>query len=133
MVATVYCGDNYVATHEEAAAAEVGAIVARYEPDVLVAGPAFGSGRYGLVCALIGTHCKEHLGVPAVTAMFPEAPGAERYRAKVVIVPTAETAVGMNAALTVLARLAIKLGTRQELGSFKRIGIPRPRHPKQRP
>lgn len=123
VVATVYCGDNYVATNELAAAREVAAIVARYEPDVFVAGPSFGSGRYGMACGLISSYVIEELDIPAVSAMFPDAPGAEAFRAKVPIVPTAETAAGMAAALKSLARLALKLGTGEELGSPEEDGF----------
>ena len=56
IVATLACGDDYFAEHEEEALAVLLGLLAELEPDVLVAGPAFGSGRYGYACArLAGT------------------------------------------------------------------------------
>ena len=50
-------------------------------------GPAFASGRYGLACALA---CKvaQGRGIPAITAMHPENPGASSARRGIYIVPT---------------------------------------------
>src|SRR5262245_58877352 len=48
VVATVVCGDNYVAEHPDAAVAALVKLVAGEAPDLLVAGPAFQAGRYGV-------------------------------------------------------------------------------------
>lgn len=118
VVATVFCGDSYMAVERgEAAAAEVVELIRPYQPDVFVAGPSFGSGRYGLACGLVCSTVQDQLGIPAVTAMYEEAPGAEQYRKHVPIVPTKETAAGMGTALPELARLALKLGRGQQLGA----------------
>ena len=68
-------GDNFVSERAEDASRAIAAELDRLKPDLLVAGPAFGSGRYGLACALV---CKVAQGqrVPAITAMHPENPGA---------------------------------------------------------
>ena len=50
--ATIICGDNFASDHADDAARAIGAELDRLKPDVLVAGPAFASGRYGLACAL---------------------------------------------------------------------------------
>jgi len=50
--ATIVCGDNFASESEADAGRAIGAELDRIKPDVLVAGPAFGSGRYGLACAL---------------------------------------------------------------------------------
>ncbi|MGH2721369.1 MAG: glycine/betaine/sarcosine/D-proline family reductase selenoprotein B, partial [Actinomycetota bacterium] len=47
VVATVVCGDDYAAS-TEGAAAEIVELIRRADPDVVVAGPAFTSGRYGI-------------------------------------------------------------------------------------
>ena len=50
--ATIICGDNFASRPtRRTAVAAIGAELDRLQPDVLVAGPAFGSGRYGLACA----------------------------------------------------------------------------------
>ena len=47
IVATLACGDDYFAEHEDEALAALLEMLAELDADVLVAGPAFGSGRYG--------------------------------------------------------------------------------------
>ena len=49
-------------------------------PDVVVAGPAFDAGRYGLACGRICQATVEELGVPGVTGLFPENPAVDLYR-----------------------------------------------------
>jgi hypothetical protein len=81
---------------------------------VVIAGPAFGSGRYGLACAEV---CKlaRTMQIPAVTGMHPDNPGAQEM-AGIVIVPTGETSADMAKALAAMTRLALKLGRGDELG-----------------
>src|SRR5262249_38364570 len=50
MVATIICGDNAMSEQPGPALAEIGTAFDRLTPDVVIAGPAFGSGRYGLAC-----------------------------------------------------------------------------------
>ncbi len=123
IVATVMCGDNYLVEQGEAAVAEVIALVAPHQPDVVVAGPAFGSGRYGLGCGAVCRAVRERLGIPAITALHPDSPGTEEFRAWVPIVPTTETAAGMGPALRELGRLAAKLGRGEPLGDRSEEGL----------
>ncbi len=126
VVATVFCGDNYITENAASAAAEIVKLIRQFEPDVVVAGPAFGSGRYGLACGQVCTAVQDELHVPAIAGMYEESPGAELFRKTVTIVPTRETAAGMSAALKELARLALKLGSGERLGAPSDDGyIPR--------
>src|SRR5919106_5100043 len=95
--ATIVCGDNFASDRAEDAARAIAAELDRLKPDVLVAGPAFASGRYGLACALA---CKaaQSRGIPALTAMHPENPGASARR-EVYILPTGTSTTSMPAAL----------------------------------
>ena len=68
IVATLACGDDYFAEHEDEALAALLEMLADIEPDVLVAGPAFGSGRYGYACARFAAMAAGR-GIPAVAAM----------------------------------------------------------------
>src|SRR4026208_2227424 len=45
IVATIFCGDNYFAEHQEQAIDQLIQQMTEYKPDLLVAGPAFESGR----------------------------------------------------------------------------------------
>ena len=121
--ATVICGDNYMAEGGDAALDEVLALISACDPEVVVAGPAFGSGRYGLACGAVCRAVIDRLGVPAVTALHPDSPGAHEYRARAPILAASETAAGMDAALRGLARLAGKLGRGEELGGAREEGL----------
>ena len=113
--ATIVCGDNFASERADDAARAIGAELDRLKPDVLVAGPAFGSGRYGLACALA---CKvaQARGVAAITAMHPENPGAMSAKREIYIVPSGPSTTSMTAALGAVAPLARRLGRGEKLG-----------------
>lgn len=116
VAATVICGDSYAAERTDDALAELLPLVASFQPDVLVAGPAFGSGRYGLACGALCAAVQERLNLPAIAAMHPDNPGVALYRRKVVIVPTSQHAAGMRDALACLAPLALRMAAGDPLG-----------------
>ncbi|MXZ67947.1 MAG: glycine/betaine/sarcosine/D-proline family reductase selenoprotein B [Acidimicrobiia bacterium] len=122
IVGTVVGGDNYMAQGGSGAVEEVVGLISRFDPDVVVAGPAFGSGRYGLACGAVCAAVIEQLGVPALTGLHPDSPGAAEYRSWVPILATAETAAGMGAALERLAPLASRLARGEALGSAAEEG-----------
>ena len=113
---TVFCGDGLVADGPDAVVPEIVALIARFAPDVVVAGPAFDAGRYGLACARVCAAVSERLGIPVLAAMAPDNAAVEIYRRDVLIVPTTVTALGMKAALAEIARLALRLGRDGTLG-----------------
>ncbi len=115
IVGTVICGDGLFADHLEQTAAAVLKLIAGFAPDVVIAGPAFNSGRYGLACGRVCADVVNHLGKPTVTGMFKENAAVELYR-NLLIVPTSASAVGMKEALADMARLALKLGRGEPLG-----------------
>lgn len=80
------------------------------EPTLLLAGPAFNAGRYGVACGELCRRATAELGIAAVTGMYEENPGVELYRRDVMIVRTGPSAVGMRQALEgmLLAKLAGK-------------------------
>jgi betaine reductase len=115
VMVTLICGDNYMHDQRDRALAELEVHMQELHPDVVVAGPAFGAGRYGLACVEV---CKiaHALGFPAVTGMHPDNPGAQSPSSEIVMVPTGETSADMVAALAAMTRLALKLGRGGELG-----------------
>jgi glycine reductase len=115
IVATLIGGDSYVNEQREAAEAALRAALTEWRPDVLVAGPAFNAGRYGLACSLV-CRIAHDLGVPAVTGMYPENPGLTGERLHMVAVPTSDRPLDMQVALAAMARLALKLGRDEALG-----------------
>ena len=113
--ATIVCGDNFANEHAEDVTRAVAAELGRLKPDILIAGPAFGSGRYGLACANV-CEIARHRGIAAITAMHAENPGASGARRGIYIVPTGISATAMPAALEALAPLARRLGRGETLG-----------------
>ncbi|NIS75234.1 MAG: glycine/betaine/sarcosine/D-proline family reductase selenoprotein B, partial [Deltaproteobacteria bacterium] len=79
IVATVICGDGYFAENEETCLGKIIPEIQGYSPDLVVAGPAFNAGRYGMACGAI-CQTLNQLGVPAITAMYEENPGVDLYR-----------------------------------------------------
>jgi glycine reductase len=126
IVATLACGDDYFAEHEDEAVDRLVAFVEVEAPDLVVAGPAFGSGRYGYACAQFARAVPERLGIPALAAMHEENPGVAAVGGKILIVPTAVNVAGMRDALPRMAQLAGALAAGRELGSPEEEGyLPR--------
>ncbi|PWU21395.1 MAG: glycine/betaine/sarcosine/D-proline family reductase selenoprotein B [Candidatus Rokuibacteriota bacterium] len=121
VVGTLICGDNFFVEHEAEAVETLSAMAESYRADVLVAGPAFTSGRYGAACGTLASAWMKR-GKPAVTAMNASNPGVELFRGEVYIVPTGPTAASMGEALPRLAALALKLGRGAEIGSAEDDG-----------
>ena len=114
IAATITCGDDYFAEHEAEALARLLELFEAEGAGLLVAGPAFGSGRYGYACARLAAAVAER-GFPAVAAMHEENPGVAA-AGKAYVVPTAVNVAGMRDALPRLAALAGALASGRELG-----------------
>lgn len=117
IVATILCGDTYFSEHADEVADDLIAQIANDKPDLVIAGPAFDSGRYGMACGKICVVAHEKLGIPALTGVAPENPAAEVYAPYIYVVPTAGTAAKMRDAVAPMARLGLKLARGEELGS----------------
>jgi glycine reductase len=116
ILATVYCGDNYMA-EKPTAIDEVLEMMAEHRPAVVVTGPAFSAGRYGVACGEVALRARERLGVTVVTGMHVDNAATEVYRTKLHIASTQKTATGMSEALQIMARLALKLASGTALGA----------------
>ena len=117
IVATIICGDSYFNENLEEAKASILAMVKEQNPDVFVAGPAFNAGRYGVACGTVCEMVKEELGIPVVTGMYEENPGADMFKNKVYTVATKNSAAGMRAAVKAMAPLALKLAKGEKIGA----------------
>ena len=115
IVATLACGDDYFGEHEEDALAQLLELLEAERPELLIAGPAFGSGRYGFACARFSHTASDRLGIPALTAMHEENPGVAAAEGTLVVA-TAVNVAGMREALPRMARLAEALVSDRELG-----------------
>ena len=122
IIATIICGDSYFNENLEKAKADILAMVKEQAPDVFVAGPAFNAGRYGVACGTIAAAVQEELGIPSVTGMYIENPGADMFKTQVYIVSTKNNAAGMRDAVGKLAPLAVKLGKGEAIGASAEEG-----------
>lgn len=115
VVATVMAGDNYMAEDLSKGVDDVFQLLQEHlamdvncRPELLIAGPAFNAGRYGMACAAVCQAAQERLNLPALTALYPENPAAENYRQSVTIVRTADSVLGMQEAIERIAKAARK-------------------------
>ncbi|MGF7011433.1 betaine reductase [Lachnospiraceae bacterium PF1-22] len=122
IVATIVCGDSYFNENLDKAKADILAMVKEQAPDVFIAGPAFNAGRYGVACGTICDCVQQELGIPAVTGMYIENPGADMFKAEVLTVATKNSAAGMKDAVAKMAPLALKLAKKEEIGVSSQEG-----------
>ncbi len=112
IVATVVCGDDHAAA-TPGVTEELLRLAREAGAEVLVAGPAFGSGRYGLVCARLAA-AGTAAGLPSLAAMHPDNPGLGEAGAAPVIAAGASSRE-MRPALQRLAAAVAKLAAGQPL------------------
>lgn len=117
IVATIVCGDSYFNENMDAAAAQILDWIKSLDADLLIAGPAFNAGRYGVACGTVCAAATEKLGIASITGMYAENPGVEMFRDKTYIVPTKNSAAGMRDAVKKMVPLAIKLARREKIGA----------------
>ena len=112
IIATAICGDDYAASHPEFAADLVAQAKER-GAEMIIAGPSFTSGRYGMACARIAAAASE-AGLPALAAMHPENPGLGE-AAGTAVVQSGQTARHMKDSLERFAAAALKIASGEEL------------------
>ena len=122
IIATVVCGDSYFNENIDKATADILAMVKEQNADLFIAGPAFNAGRYGVACGTIASAVQKELGIPSITGMYVENPGADMFKNDVIIVSTKNSAAGMRDAIKKLAPLAIKVGRGEKLGASSEEG-----------
>lgn len=126
VIGTIICGDNYFNENKEAALDFILKTVKDAAPDVLVAGPAFNAGRYGVACLETCKVVAENLNIPVVTGMYVENPGLVTCKDVAYVVSTSDSAGGMRKALPQMAAISIKLAKGIEVGPPDEEGyIPR--------
>ncbi len=122
VVATVIFGDNYVAENPLGSVQEILALLAPFfegdedrKPQLLLAGPAFNAGRYGIACGALCRAVQEHFKIPAVTAMYQENPAVDQYRKEVFIARAGEDVMSMEEAVKRMVALGLRLVQGQAL------------------
>ena len=121
VIATLVAGDDYVAERDDQAGATIREALERLTPDLVLAGPAFDSGRYGLGCAL-ACRVAQSLGIPAVTGMYPDNAAIITHRRELLAVPTGVDPTEMRAILARMVTLGQKVCRGEALGSAAEDG-----------
>jgi len=109
VVGTVICGDSYFNENLEAATPEVLEMIRSFSPDIVVVGPAFNAGRYGMACGAVAKVVDEELNIPVVGGLYEENPGLEIYKRHGYFVPTGNSAATMRKAVPDIAAIVKKL------------------------
>ena len=123
IVATVWCGDDHAAGSEVLPG--IMDLVRAAQPDVVVTGPAFTSGRYGLACARVAAAAAAE-GLTVVACMHPDNPGLDE-AGTAPVVASGEVARQMGPSLETLAAAVRKAAAGEPLTADDgRVGkIPR--------
>ena len=122
VVGTVICGDSYYGEHMEEAQAACIDLIAAFKPDIVIAGPAFNAGRYGVACGDISAAVGKKLYIPVVTGMYKENPGVELYGKDCYIVPNSESARSLRQDIQAMTKLALKLVKKEPMGTAAEEG-----------
>ena len=93
--ATIVCGDNYFHEEENSALASIQKCLNDFGPDILIAGPAFNAGRYGLACSKVCSFVREQWRIPALTGMYGENPGTREVGRHVFVIETGPSVASM--------------------------------------
>ncbi len=115
IVVTAICGDNYFVENEEVVKEEIITAIKKYDIDLVIAGPGFNAGRYGIAC---GSVCKIAFDcqIIAVSALYEENPGLEMFKKYGYIFPAGSQARDMKNSLKKIASFVNKVSRGEEIG-----------------
>lgn len=122
IILTLLCGDNYAVERQEKMLAVALDIILQADADLLVAGPCFQAGRYGMAAGALCSKVRSELSIPVITGMAEENPGADLYREFLYIIDSGANAAKIREALLSMAKLAQKLVRNERIGSPKEEG-----------
>ena len=119
IVATIVCGDNYFAENIEKSLEFVKKQVEEIKPDIVIAGPAFNAGRFGIACCEVCKFVQSNYGIPSVTGLYWENPGVEMYKADCYIMEVGKSAATIRKAIPLITGFVNKLISGEKLGTPK--------------
>jgi betaine reductase len=116
VVLTLVCGDNYAVENQDQMIAAAVQKIREANVDLLIAGPCFQAGRYGMAAGALCSAVQSQLNIPVLAAMSEENPGTDLYRELMYIVDSGSNAAKMPEAVRKMAALARKLIGNQPIG-----------------
>lgn len=113
---TVICGDNAMASHKDDSLKKIKELLKGVEFDLVIAGPAFTSGRYGVACGEFCKFAHDTYGVQAITSMNEENPGVALFQEEpIYIMKGSRSAAKMRQDCAPVAALANKIIAGEEI------------------
>jgi len=119
IVATIICGDNYYVENMNIVKSFIKKSLKDMEFDLLIAGPAFNAGRFGIACADVCAYVKKEFNVETMTGLHWENPAVEMYKKDIYIMEVAKSAAGIRKAVPLMANFASKLLSEEPIGNPK--------------
>ena len=115
VIGTVICGDGYFNENLEDASNTVLDMIKSYSPDMVVVGPAFNAGRYGMACGMVAKVVEENLHIPVVGGLYIENPGVDIYKRYAHFIETGNSAASMRKAIPDMVDLIKKIIAGEEI------------------
>jgi len=119
IIATIICGDNYYVENMDKVKAFIKEKLEDLNFDLLIAGPAFNAGRFGIACGDVCSFIKKEFNIEAITGLYEENPAVEMYKKDIYILKVAKSAAGIRKAVPLMAGFANKLLKGEKPGSPK--------------
>ena len=119
IVGTIICGDNYYVENMEKVKGFIRSKVKEINPDLIIAGPAFNAGRFGIACADVCKFIKTEFNIEAITGLYWENPAVEMYKKDIYIMEVAKSAAGIRKAVPLMCGFANKLLNGVQIGTPK--------------
>jgi selenoprotein B, glycine/betaine/sarcosine/D-proline reductase family len=116
------CGDNYFNDNKDEVLQRIVDKAKEYSVDMIIAGPAFNSGRYGQACGAICEVAVRELHIPGITGMYEGNPMVEIYRRWAYVLPTSGKVTGMREALVKIAEFVQRIASNEPLGPARKEG-----------
>lgn len=119
---TIICGDNFMGSNTDEAISRILGFLEGQEFDMLIAGPAFQAGRYGVACGNVCKAVSEKFGVPVITSMNVENPGVDMFKKDCYIMDGANAAAKMRKDLKNMVTFANKVLAGEKLAGAEAEG-----------
>lgn len=120
IVGTLYCGNKTFMDNPDLVSKKFAAMAKKIKPDVVICGPCFNYGEYGIMAAHTAQVINEHTDIPSFAIMSQECEKAiNDYKNKVHILKMPKKGgTGLNQALSNMVTFAKMLVEKQDVSAF---------------
>lgn len=120
IVGTLYCGNGTFMSDPETVSKKFAAMAKKIQPDIVICGPCFNYGEYGIMAAKTALTINEHTDIPAFAMMSEECTQAiADYKDKVYILKMPKKGgTGLNQALGNMITFAKMLINKEDVKDF---------------